>query len=377
MKESRTVALGFLMLLAASYLDNVRGPLVPILTEQFKISYGTCTWFLVLGNLGAVVSLFLMLPILQFFSISSVAKSLCAFFIGLALFLYFVTDLTGLFTYGAILGGLISMFGALANLFVIQGTEEKDRSKWMCGLHMVYGGASLIAPLVVSFLMARNFSWISPFLFYLPVTFLTLGVLYFGKKENKTEIIIDKQPFGLAKSQWLPIAIFCFYVTAEVMVSVWMISYLKDVRLLSLEDSAPYLSGFFVLMTLSRGVCFFSLKEQTEKKMLFGCLFVAGASLVFGYAGWLWGFVLAGAWGPFFPIFLSHCSKKFLNHSRAFTLWVLASSQLAIGGLNLIMGKVSDRLGLGVAYQIPVFLLGVALFLLAVFYFKEKKTRAV
>ncbi len=379
MMERRTVALGFLMLLAASYLDNVRGPLVPLLTEEFYISYGTTTWFLVLGNLGAVVALFLLLPVLQIFSITQVAKCLCFFFALLSVYLFRVRDLTGLFIFATLLGSMIPAFGALANLFLIQGTSEKDRSKWMCALHMVYGGASLLAPLVVSVLVSKHYSWNSPFLFYLPFIAITLAALYLKPKTKNAEheIVAEKQAIGLPRTQWLSIAVFCFYVTAEVMVSVWMISYLKEVRQLSLQQSAPYLSGFFVMMTLSRGVSFFSLNEQTEKKMLFGCLLVSALGLFAGYNGMLLGFVFAGLLGPFFPVFLSLCSRKFIGHSRSFTLWVLASTQFSLGMLNLILGKVSDRLGMGTAYKIPVLLLGFSLVLLSIFFLKEKKTATV
>jgi len=373
MKARKTVALGFLMLLAASYLDNVRGPLVPVLAEQFKISYGTTTWFLVLGNLGAVIALFAMLPVLQLFSITSVAKSLCLLFVLLAMFLFSVSELNGLFVFATLLGSLIPVFGALANLFLIEGTHENERSKWMCALHMVYGAASLTAPIVVSKLVGNGFSWTTPFLVYVPLILLTFGVLSKKGKRESSDISTEKSVLSLPREQWLAISIFCSYVAAEVMVSVWMMSYLKEVIQLNLQASAPYLSGFFVMMTLSRAVCFFSLNETTEKKMLFGCLILSGCALFAGYSGLLWGFVFAGVLGPFFPIFLSQCSRKFIGSSRSFTLWVLAATQISLAALNLILGRVSDGLGLGVAYQIPVYLLGFSLVLLWIFFLKEKK----
>lgn len=371
MGSRKTLLLGFLMLFSASYLDNVRGPLIPVLSQQFQMSYGTTTWFLVLGNLGAVIALLGTVPLLQFFSVPSLSRTVCLCFFGLAGFLFFVKGLFSLLVFATLLGALFPVFGALANLFVYEGTTTENRSKWLCALHIVYGGASLLAPIFTSSLIEKNFPWFYPFLACLPVTCLTL-LLLGGKVRAAGASPVEKPVLRLNGEQLFAVLIFCFYVAGEVMISVWMTAYLVKIRHYSLSESAPYLSGFFVMMALTRAVCFFSLKKKTEIRVLYGCLILSCAFFLLGHFGHPAGFFLAGVLGPFFPIFLSLCSQRFADISQSFTLWLLAGTQLSIGIVNLMVGQASDAIGLEIAYQVPVVLLGMTLILMGSF-FKQGK----
>ncbi len=373
----KALLIGFLLLFGAAYLDNSRGPLVPILANVFQISYGTTTWFLVLGNLGAVAGLLGIVPMLRSFSIVQLARGSLLFFCGLAVFLFWVKNLFTLFLFAGFLGAVIPVLGGLANLFVMEGSPIESRSKWFCGLHLFYGTASLIAPFVCAFLLGKELPWFAPFLACIPLVLIILTVLGFEKNISADESVLEKSGFRLSRGHLLAIGIFCLYVAGEVMMSMWMVAYLESVVHLSLSESSRYLSGFFVTMTLSRALCFFSLKESTEIKVLFGCVVLSMVFFFLGHFGYLICFAFAGILGPFFPIFLSLCTQKFPAHSRSFTMWLLASTQAALALLNLIVGKLSDLLGMATAYYVPIILLILTLIFLGVFFLPKKEGTAV
>ena len=52
---------GLLVLVVASYLDNVRGPILPAVSKALGVGYGSTAWFLVAGNLAAVGCTFLLI----------------------------------------------------------------------------------------------------------------------------------------------------------------------------------------------------------------------------------------------------------------------------------------------------------------------------
>ena len=70
---------GVATLVSVSFLDNVRGPLLPVLCDQLGISYSEGGLFLTVGNFAAVLSTLLMGQALKKFSEKRVTLFICAF----------------------------------------------------------------------------------------------------------------------------------------------------------------------------------------------------------------------------------------------------------------------------------------------------------
>src|SRR5688572_29142731 len=140
----------FLAMSLASYLDNVRGPILPLLSRRLDLPYSQSSWFFSIGNLAAVVGLFGLLRFSRQVSDRALTLALSAATLLTVGGLYWIRDFTTFLITAAWWGGTIALLGALGNTLMIHGTDLKNRGRFFCGLHMMYGFASLAAPWVVA-----------------------------------------------------------------------------------------------------------------------------------------------------------------------------------------------------------------------------------
>ncbi len=65
MKPRTSLRIGFTLMLVSSYIDSLRGPIMPALQRLLKLSAAELSWFLVLGNLAAIATTFLLMRLLR------------------------------------------------------------------------------------------------------------------------------------------------------------------------------------------------------------------------------------------------------------------------------------------------------------------------
>ncbi len=369
----RFIFSGLFLLACGSFIDNSRGVLLPILTEKFQLSYTQSSCFFILGNIGAVVATFLLLPLSHRFSEKRLAKVTAgAGIFGLVLG-FKVSSVYTLMLFAIFLGMALSVYGALSNLFVIRGSDLHHRSKVMCGLHMVYGLTSIVAPMFSTWLLSQGVSWAGCLAL---VALMLLGVLIFmGNKIPEDSHLEDKVNSSLKLNglQIWVVFVFCLYIAGEVLNSLWLVTFLTETKSISVGLSSRYLSGFFLLMTLTRALCFLSFKEEQESKLLIGCLLMSLMFFCLGHAGFLWAFPLAGVLGPFFPLFLGRVSRVFSGQSKVVTLWILGMGQLTLAISHWGVGKIATGLGIERAYWLPGILIFLSLLGYGVYLSKERR----
>jgi len=367
---------GLLILSVEAFFDNVRGPLIPVFTQTLQIDYASASLFLVWGSFVSVALTLLLLPILSRYSLRRVSLSICGLGVVAALYSFLVHGFFSLILLAVLVGGAVATMGAICNVLVMEGTDMHHRSRSMCALHMMYGFGSLVAPLVVRFFLERQISWPWIFISILPVIAITALLLKRVLPAHKKEKVQVSLSMHLTALQWLVIATFSIYVSAEVMSSMWMVTYLVESQHFSVAQAAPYLSGFFLAMALSRGFCFLSLRPSLEGVILALSLVLALFFFMLGRLGHLWAFPLVGLLGPYFPLYLSRVSRNFPLEAHRLTIWILSSVQLTLACFHLFVGKLTDRLGVEVAYWLPPILLVAALLMLGIFLISEKNRLA-
>ncbi|MSP19654.1 MAG: MFS transporter [Bdellovibrionales bacterium] len=369
----RFIISGLLLLICGSYLDNSRGVLLPVITEQFHLSYTQSSWFFIAGNIGAIMTLFLLLPLTHRFSEKKIA--LVTMILGI-LGLFFGFRVHGFFTlipFSIFLGSALAVYGALSNLLIVRGSDLQSRSKIMCGLHMVYGMTSIVAPLVSGYFLSKGMSWSECLAL---VSVLLVGVLIFSAIKIPDEPHLEEtntSSLGLNGLQKWVVFVFCLYIAGEVLVSMWLVTFLVEAKTLSLSLSAKYLSLFFVVMTLTRGLCFLSFKEEQENRLLFLCLMGALFFFGLGYCGYLWAFPLVGVLGPFFPLFLARVSRVFHLQSKSVILWILAMGQVTLAGAHLLVGNLAGWMGIHRAFTLAGGLLFLSILGYLAYLPKERK----
>ena len=349
----RFILAGLFLLACGSFIDNSRGVLLPILTQQFDLSYTQSSGFFIAGNFGSVIATFLLLPLTQHFSekklviVTGVIGVIVLSLGGL------VNQFWELMGFGAFLGFVLSSYGALSNLLIIHGTDLNSRSKMMCGLHMIYGLTSIISPLICDTFLFHGMTWWGCLA---SVILLLLGLLFFVMKkipDEPPQAEKAKSSIKLNGLQRWVVFIFCLYITGEVLNSMWLVTYLVKTQGMSIGLSSRYLSAFFIVMTLTRALCFVSLEERHEKLLLFGCLILSLVFMGLGHSGLGWAFSLSGVLGPFFPLFLGRVTRVFHLQSKTLTLWILAMGYVTLGLFHLGVGKIATGLGMERAFWLP------------------------
>jgi len=369
----RLILLGFGFLLLSAYLDNLRGILLPVFTQVFGLTHQQNSSFLVLGNFASVFFTLSLLFLTRRFSDRAVCIGVCVSVLGSLSYALKVSAFPSLLIFSVLIGGMVSMLGSLANLNVIHGSTLTDRAKSLCGLHAMYGLGSLCAPEIAKRLFAAGDSWTAPVFAAIPAA----ALLLFGSfaMPARRDDGIPEVAVSVNSMQVLILAIFAVYVAGEVMASMWMASYLVDFASFSVVEVAPYVTGFFLTMAITRLLCFFSLKPAAEVAVLFLSLIGSSAFFILAYSGKIWAFPLVGVLGPFFPLFLSRLGKTFPKSVRALTLWILASNQLTQACFHLVVGGLADHLGIRTAYGLPLWLLLGCLGLLGLYLRREKSYR--
>src|SRR5205807_422848 len=147
---------------------------------------------------------------------------------------------------------------------------------------------SLLAPSAVAIFVEAGFSWSTIIVATAPLFLISLIWVAFSIQKRDVAPVPEKPFTRLSSSQILILATFAIYVAAEVMTSMWLVTYLVEYRRLSVVSASKYLSLFFIFMAVTRGLCFLSLPANLEKGILWGCLSLSGVFFTLGHLGHLW-----------------------------------------------------------------------------------------
>jgi fucose permease len=360
---------GFIFLLIGAFNDNLRGPLLPYFANVFDLDYASRGYFLVLGNFAALAMTLCLMPVLNRFSIKSVSFVTIGLTSSVLLGSLLVDSTQKLLIWGTCLGGVISVCGALCNVFTQNSTTPELRSRAMSGVQAAYGLASFLAPLVAGVWMSRSFgSWQIMFLLSL-VLLLTLagllpllkGTFVAAKSSQEASSMHQPQSASLELVHIVSIATIVLYVGAEVLISMWMTTWFVSSGR-TIEEGSQAMALFFALMTISRLICTFWVKPKHVHVVLIGSLILALIGFCFGrLSGLAWMVGVAGLLGPFFPLFVAKMSLDFPDRDRTIIIWTIALMQGFLGILNLSIGGLADFLSIQWAYWLPAGLLVICL----------------
>ncbi len=375
--KKKLVIFGFTLLFFSSYLDNVRGPLLPILTKVLGLGYQESSVLLIAGSLGGLLFTLLLIPYLNHVKLRTAVFSVFVFGAIALGSSRFVASLPTLALFAFLLGATISVFGSMANILVVKGTKPESRASVFCLLHMMYGLGSLMGPTVTALLLQENAMWGRPLLCGIPVIILGFFTTPWILKKEQGEQEEVPQSAALTVFEVFVLVMFGLYVAGEVMISMWLSTYLMERWHFTVQGAAPYVAGFFVVMSATRAITFFGIAKnpsrERENFLLVSCLVLAVIFFVLGLQGYLWAFSLSGILGPFFPVFLARMSIVFPKKSRVILLWALGSNALGLMVCHLAMGTMADKWGVRIAYLFPGVLLTSAIALLFLYFAQEKK----
>ncbi len=356
---------GILSLFLISFLDNSRGPILPLLCEKLAIPYETAGTFLTLGCLAAVASSFILARLLKTKSERAVAIGIAGFCIIPGILAPFVSNKVSFLLLGALMGASVTLMGTMCNVLTIKGSPTHLRGRYLSFQQVMYGLGSLLAPLVFAQLIRMNLDW-SWLLVGCSVAIFGLGIAYARliPKGVHLEETNEEKPKGLSKKAFLMVLLFSIYVGGEVLASMWMNLLMVGKHGLKPEDAAFYGMMFFALMGGTRFACFLLVKPEWESRVLIACLTAGTVFGIIGQQGHSWALGLMGLIGPFFPLCMAKISREFPEDWKAVTVNVFIGIQATLALLHQSVGSIADALGIENAFLLSPLFLFLSLLLL-------------
>lgn len=434
----KVILITYCTLLLLGLCDNLRGPLYPEILKTFPVGdfYGSFFFSLssVMGIIGAYGSRFF---IGRFKELNSLRISILTFFVGLILMAaaqHFVSLLLGILFFGFSMG----LMGVVQNMLLVNEVPQGPlKSKVISGLHSMYAGSSLAAPIIVSLISAWTTGvevWRAGFLTAAGIAFviflLTFKVFnYELAKENiidntHSSISTDAHEFkhqneqngqkkidemrkndGPSLDQAHSLAsphpmqnfihskntqiyfgcILASYVLAEILVSSRIAQYIRREFEGSLNDSNLYTGLFFVCLLVSRIIFSIWGPQISIQKQLRWSLLTSIVSVAIGIYLHPLGLALSGFFmGPFYPLMILEIGHVFSQQVKEAISWAVTLQSAFIVGMHFIVGIVSDLLGVKYSFYLGPIFLALAFLLLKLTPFSsdawlvpEKKTTDV
>ncbi len=369
----------FMSLVIQSLADNVRGPVFPDILAEFHLDnkvgslfFSVASGMVIFGGYGGsylidwIGCVRTMRFSLVFLFIALFGISLSTSFFWLIMFVVF-------------LGISFGIMGVTQNVMVIEASPEKSNiQRWQSGLQSMYGLSSFIAPFFVSFLYKTGHSWRSAFsvsallvVLLLLASFLVKEIV--ERQDHSFELSVydqDSKKGSRYFEMFYFAMIFSFYVAAEIMISTRLVQFVRDLRNWSVESANELNAFFFILHFLGRAMLVFWKPSLDLTTQMFISLGGAIITITLGILSSPWFFVLSGlCLAPFYPLWMTLAREIFPKNLNRVAGLGIGMTGVTVVMMQTLVGFLSDRWGLELAFFVgPLF--AVVALLLILFYEK-------
>ena len=363
-QRNRFTWLAYLLLAFYGYFLNVLGPITPFLKDELKLSYTVSSL-----HFSAFAVGILLVGLGGHWLIERVGRwhSLWIGASGMSLgALLLVAGKTPAITIGA--SFLMGLVGSLILAIVPSALSDQHgelRAVALSEGNVIASLVAVAAPLMVGWFAHSAGGW----RLALGIVALTPILLYLGFRQSASPAAASTQP-DLAQTRLpLPLLYWAFWAAIVLAVSVefcmisWSADYLRNVLEMSIADSAQAVSLFFAGMVLgrlagSRLVQRFSTLHVVIASILVASIgfliFWRAGSAALGLAGL---FVTGLGVASLYPLILSLAIGTANNNTVQASARATLASGLAILTLPLVLGRLADTVGIGLAYGVVVLLL--------------------
>ncbi|MGG5461071.1 MFS transporter [Clostridium sp. B9] len=347
-----TVFVGFLVF---GLSENIKGPAVPRIQEDFFLSESQIGFMLALNSIGYLIAC----TYTPFLSKKIGLKNttvLCFLIMAFSGILIGMSQNFVMFS-----GSYFVMYLGNGMLEIALGVIAaiaftKNTGTMMNLAHFFYGLSSMVAPLIATKLMLTDISgqtlgWRGMYLIVLMLSLIPIIPTLLGKfpKSEGEEQVSIKESFkemGKNKKILLITFILSFGVTCEMTVGGWLVNYLEKAQGFSSGDASKMLMGFFFCFMLAR-LIFGPIIDKVgfEKSLLILSAF-AGISILVGVligSGANFLLILAGfGISPIYPTVMAIIAKEFREKIEIAMSFILTFMGVAIVIGNLLVGVVVD-----------------------------------
>ncbi|SMF77986.1 MFS transporter [Pseudobacteriovorax antillogorgiicola] len=355
---------GIATLVSVSFLDNIRGPLLPILCERLNLSYSYGGLFLTIGNFAAVVSTLMMGRALKRHSEKKVTLFICGFCALPGFIAPWVHDLVRLLALGLVMGAGVALMGSICNILTIKGSPSHLRGRLLSIQQVMYGVGSFLGPMTFAWFYEAQYPWWTAISIMSLANLILAGIITRVVPDEPAEdhdLNQPKEPF-----QWyslVPVTLFAIYVGGEVLTSMWMSTYFIQVQNYSTVDASQLTSYFFLAISSSRFLSFLLVRPQWERMAMIGSLVLGITFILLAINGYPKLMPLAGLLGPFFPLFMAQVSHIYPKLWKSMTIWIFTAIQTSLALIHLSVGQLTDWVGIERAFYLAPLMITIALFM--------------
>ena len=345
------------------FLDNIKGVTYPLIKSEFSISYEQQGVMVSILSLGYV--LFCIVGGILIGS-CGVKKTFLLGFVFMALGLVAVFFMNGfLFIAGSlfVIAAAFGLFEVSTNALATQIFTSKA-ALLMNLMHFFYGAGSSLSPLAAGFIAAA-FSWRNAYFFSVSMVLLFFLPSLFTRfpQEQKTDREKAKKTsfFTALKTPmvWVFSVVLGLMVGVELCSSNWAGLYFQDVFNLDPKTTgAAFISGFYILFTISRLLSGFAIEKLGYLRSLFIAAFASVFILALGFALGPKGIYVLPALGFFSAIFwptvLAVAMVYFKEDAPVMTSAIIVIAGAINGGIQFLMGLTNRLAGPAWGYRSAV-----------------------
>ncbi|WP_303984902.1 MFS transporter [Niallia circulans] len=362
----------YLAFISLGLPDSLLGVSWSLMQVEFKAPLETAgVLFMTIAG-GTIISSFISGTLLKKFGTGMVTFVSCFMTAGALLGFHFAPSIVWLFIFAIPLGLGAGAVDTGLNNYV----ASHYKAHHMSWLHCFWGVGATLGPIIVAQFISRDNSWRSGYFAIASIQFILVVILLFTlplwkkiekvpkqEHENKIEeststldeAYLENQKPWQIRGVKLALLAFLFYCGAEAAVGLWGSSFLVNVKNLSIDVAAKWVSVFYAGITIGRFITgFITLKMSNQRLIRWGQIIaLVGAILLFLPFPVLFslaGFIMIGlGLAPIFPCMLHETPLRFgKKHSQTIMGYQMAIAYTGSTFLPPILGYAAAKSTIGI-----------------------------
>ena len=349
-------------------IDNARGPIYPEILQQFQVSTTLGSSIFSLSSLSSfIVTLFASKWNNRLGAVNSLKLAVLIHLVAVILMGISGKYQNGFWVFllaSALFGIGVGMMSISQNLIVNKFAPVLKRRKYFAGLHSMYGLASLLAPILMSYVFKMGIEWQDFLLGLSIIPFLTLIYSVRLPKQGINNIPENQGEISWKLSTVLGI-ILSFYVASEVLISSRMVYFLRSYYQYDAAKASQYLGIFFMLLLVGRLLfAFFHFHIRPYNLLLISAISsLASFSLGLYYHPFF--LVFCGlTMSFFFPNAMEFVSEKYEEIAEILIPRIMIFVGAMLVSMHWIVGGISDLYNIHIAMMLGPFMLIWVIYLL-------------
>ena len=357
------------------FTDNLKGATLPPLLTEMGLNYSIGGTILFGAYVGFIIATLFTGILADTIGNKAVLLLAGAFLIFGILGYSSFTSVLGLIAAMAVIGMGLGSIELGANSIIVD-IHPLDKDRYLNLMAVFHGLGSMLAPLFAGWLLISGSSWRSVYRWDLALVglmilfFLLLPYPHIPKSNTEKFDLSHLGKAAFARPMgWFYFAI-AVYVAIELGLASWLVTYLQDIRQISVGASAIYLSVFFGLVMLGRLLGSFVVERVGYLRSILYATIGATVCIglgIFGPAPLSLLLPLAGFFlSIVFPTLTAAVSD--LHTENMASILGLLFTFAGVGGMlgPWLIGLVGDVLGLSLGFGINLLYCGLLLVIMLV-----------